>query len=63
MVQACLPELAWPKRTKQFLRAETTVRRSIGGEAPVVKAPFMPRIALALDSWMQESRTRSGSDQ
>lgn len=58
MVQACLPELHWPKLTRSFLKAETTFRRSAGLEAPAVKAPFMPHIAIALDSWL-ESRTGS----
>jgi hypothetical protein len=62
MVQGCLPELLWPRLTRQFLKAETTVRRAIGAEAPTVKAPFMPKIAIALDSWLQESRTRSAED-
>ena len=52
MVQGCLPEPHWPKLPRQFLRAEKAVRRANGGDAPVVKAPFMPRIAVALDSWL-----------
>ena len=63
MVQGGFSNFRWPILTKQFLKAETTVRRASGGETPAVKAPFMPRIAIALDSWLRESRTRSLGDQ
>ncbi len=62
MVQASLPTLLWPQATKSFLKAETTVRRAVGVEAPAVKPPFMPRLAIALDTWLQGSVGLSGRD-
>lgn len=32
--QAGLPALIWPEMTRRFLRAETTIRRASGKEAP-----------------------------
>lgn len=62
MVQGCLPELHWPRLTRYFLKAETTVRRAVGTDTPSVKAPFMPRIAIALDAWLLASGTISPRD-
>jgi hypothetical protein len=62
MVQGTLPELCWPRFTQQFLKAETTVRRKEGSKPSTVKAPFMPRVAMALDAWLLASRTTFSRD-
>ena len=39
----------------RLVRVEHTSRRRRGLECTATKAPFMPRVAMALLSWLQES--------
>jgi hypothetical protein len=42
-------DFTWPQLAYRFVKGESVNRRQLGHERQLVKAPFMPRVALILD--------------